>query len=285
VKKITFCGDDGDPVYAREFIEIVEFVKVLSPSVQIVIVTNGSYKTPNWWSRLSNLLTASDNIHFSLDGWDQDSNEIYRVNCDWDSIMQGIGSIDREDDSVFLTWAAIAFRFNEYKIDRMRQMARDLKFDYFQLTHSTKFGSNYSAYPKDDPLEPSNRFVARGRFSRKIENISNRQWNDRCIDTFTDRYKNLKSIGDILPLCSVGNKGLYINSQGTFYPCCWTGLRYQHNDNIFDYVDQKNKTIAQILDDPNWSKLFDSMKDDSCPNECREKCNTKLWTLEHATSW
>ena len=285
VKKITFCGDDGDPVYAREFIEIVEFIKVLFPSVQIVIVTNGSYKTPDWWRRLSNLLTHGDHIHFSIDGWDQNSNEIYRVNCDWDSIIQGISSIGREEYSVFLTWAAIAFRFNEDKIDHMRQTAQDLKFDYFQLTHSTKFGSNYSAYPLNDPLEPSNKFVARGRFSRKIENISNRQWKDRCIDTFTDRYKNLKSLGDIQPLCSVGNKGLYINSQGTFYPCCWTGLRYPHNNNIFDYVDQTNKTMAEILNDPNWSKLFDSMKDNSCPNECREKCSAKSWTLEHATSW
>jgi MoaA/NifB/PqqE/SkfB family radical SAM enzyme len=249
------------------------------------MVTNGSYKTPDWWRRLSNLLTHSDHIHFSIDGWDQNSNEIYRVNCDWDSIIQGISSIGREECSVFLTWAAIAFRFNEDKIGHMRQIAQDLKFDYFQLTHSTKFGSNYSAYPLNDPLEPSNKFVARGRFSRKIENISHRQWNDRCVDTFGDRYKNLKPIGDIQPLCSVGNKGLYINSQGTFYPCCWTGLRYAHNNNIFDYVDQTDKTMAEILNDPNWSKLFDSMKDNSCPNECREKCSAKLWTLEHATSW
>lgn len=284
-KKLTFCGDDGDPIYARNFLTIIKSIKNINPAVQIVIVTNGSYKTPDWWEELSLSLSSADHIHFSLDGWDQNSNEIYRVNSDWHSTMQGISSIDRKESSVFLTWAAIAFRFNEGKIDHMRQLAQDLKFDYFQLTHSTKFGSNYSAYPKDDPLEPSNKFVARGRFSRNIENISQRQWHDSCVDTFSVRYKNHKPIGDIRPLCAVGNKGLYINSQGTFYPCCWTGLRYQHNDNIFNYVQQKNKTMAEILDDPNWSKLFDSMKDNSCPNECREKCNTDSWNLEHATSW
>ena len=285
VKKITFCGDDGDPIYARNFLEIIKRIKSINPFIQIVIVTNGSYKTSDWWTELSSLLSSADHIHFSLDGWDQNSNEIYRVNSDWKSIIAGVQALEKNSVRVFTTWAAIAFRFNEDKIHHMRQIAQDLKFDYFQLTHSTKFGSNYSAYPLNDPLEPSNKFVARGRFSRKIENISNRQWNDSCIDTFIDRYKNLKTIGNILPLCSVGNKGLYINSQGTFYPCCWTGLRYSHNDNIFDYVDQTDKTMAEILNDPNWLKLFDSMKNDSCPNECREKCSAKLWTLEHATSW
>jgi hypothetical protein len=105
------------------------------------------------------------------------------------------------------------------------------------------------------------------------------------VGEFVKKYREPITIGSINPLCSVGNKGLYINSQGTFYPCCWTGVRYAHNNNIFSYVDQTNKTMVEILNDPNWSKLFDSMKDDSCPNECREKCSAKLWTLEHATSW
>ena len=28
----------------------------------------------------------------------------------------------------------------------------------------------------------------------------------------------------------------YLNAQGNFYPCCWTGLRYDHNKNIFNYT-------------------------------------------------
>ena len=285
VKKITFCGDDGDPIYARNFLEIIKRIKSINPFIQIVIVTNGSYKTSDWWTELSSLLSSADHIHFSLDGWDQNSNEIYRVNSDWNSIIAGVQALEKNPVRVFTTWAAIAFRFNQDHMDHMQQMARDLKFDYFQITHSTKFGSNYSAYPQDDALEPRAEFVAQGRFTRNIENLSNRHWQDLCVGEFVKRYREPITIGSINPLCSVGNKGLYINSQGQFYPCCWTGLRYPHNTNIFDYVDQTDKTIAQTLNDPNWSKLFDSMKDNSCPNECREKCSAKLWTLEHATSW
>ena len=72
-KKITFCGDDGDPIYARELIEIIAWMKQQNKNIQIVIVTNGSYKTEQWWQQLNDVLDPTDHIHFSIDGWDQHS--------------------------------------------------------------------------------------------------------------------------------------------------------------------------------------------------------------------
>ena len=44
VEKLTFCGDDGDPIYAHDFLEVIQYFKSIKPSIAIVIVTNGSYK-------------------------------------------------------------------------------------------------------------------------------------------------------------------------------------------------------------------------------------------------
>jgi len=30
IRKISFCGDDGDPIYAKEFLEIVEWIKQIN---------------------------------------------------------------------------------------------------------------------------------------------------------------------------------------------------------------------------------------------------------------
>ena len=125
VKKITFCGDDGDPIYAKDFLHVVEWLKKQNPTLQIVIVTNGSYKTNVWWQKLNQLLDHNDHIHFSIDGWDQESNNLYRVNCNWESIVEGIKQIDRP----YTTWAAIAFKFNEEKIEHIKQIAKQLHFD------------------------------------------------------------------------------------------------------------------------------------------------------------
>lgn len=283
-QKITFCGDDGDPIYARDFLDICAWIKLKNWNCQIVIITNGSGKKKEFWSLLSKILTENDHIHFSIDGHHA-SNTEYRVNADWDSIMEGIATLNEENCKVFKTWAAIAFKFNINSLDFMRWMAMDKKFDYFQLTRSSKFGSNYEAYPKDDPLEPDNDYVSRGRFTRTIKNLSGRQWQDRCKDTFVDRFKTQKAIGNIQPLCGVGNKGLYINSQGKFYPCCWMGLRYEHNKNVFNYINQENKNLTEVLNDPNWIKLTESFENNTCPQECKEKCNKNKWDYDHATQW
>jgi MoaA/NifB/PqqE/SkfB family radical SAM enzyme len=90
IKRITFCGNDGDPIYCKEFIEICAWVKSINPLIGLLIVTNGSYKTSNWWKKLANVLNEHDEINWSIDGWDQLSNEKYRVRCDFKSIVNGI---------------------------------------------------------------------------------------------------------------------------------------------------------------------------------------------------
>ena len=47
VEKITFCGDDGDPIYAHDLIAVIQYIKSIKP-VEIVIITNGSHKKPEW---------------------------------------------------------------------------------------------------------------------------------------------------------------------------------------------------------------------------------------------
>lgn len=281
VRKLTFCGDDGDPIYAKDLLRILNWFRQHNKAVQFVIVTNGSYKTQSWWEELAGILDEKDHIHFSLDGWDQESNQMYRVNCDWDSIMMGIQALTRT--KAFKTWAAIAFKFNEAKIDHMRSMARQLDFDSFQLTLSTKFNKNYpNGYPKDDPLQPSDRYIATGRFTRTVTPLTGKRWQDNCLELFTARFHKTE-VGQkaIVPLCMVGNKGLYINANGTFKPCCWTGLRYEHNSDVFDYINF-DQALEQVLDDPQWATFFGDM---SVVKECGEKCSASKWSLSHATNW
>ena len=282
VRKLTFCGDDGDPIYAKDFLKILSWFRENNNNVQFVVVTNGSYKTKKWWEQLDSILNEKDHIHFSLDGWDQESNNIYRVNCNWFSIMTGIDAMRRS--KAHKTWAAIAFKFNERKIFDMQEMAKKLAFDSFQLTLSSKFGKNYDTYPKDDPLQPSDKFIASGRFTRTTVGLSGKKWHDNCVDIFTKRFYNKDSTPSIIPLCMIGNKGLYLNAKGKFYPCCWTALRYGHNKDIFEYI-KPSQTLGEVLDDPMWKKLFGDMHNGTAPRECSEKCSAKKWSLDHATQW
>jgi len=282
VEKITFCGDDGDPIYAHDFIKVIEYFKSVKP-VSIVIVTNGSYKNEGWWTDLAVNLDEHDQIHFSLDGWDQDSNNKYRVNCNWDSIMTGVRTVIRLS-KCWTSWDAIGFKFNEDKIDYMKEKAKRLGFDVFQLTKSTKFAKIYSSYGVNDDLQPIDSLISSShRFEREVFNLSGRTVKEPWLETNVKLYDTVKDLGNIKPMCYIGNKGLYINSRGEFYPCCWVANRYGHNNKWFELGSVHNLHSANLLDILSKNIWGGEFVTDSL--ECGTKCSSSRVTRNYATQW
>lgn len=290
IRKITFCGNDGDPVYCKDFIEICQWIKQVNPTIQLVIVTNGSYKTVDWWKQLANVLDAHDEVNWSLDGWDQVSNEKYRINSDWTSIEQGIKTFFAHNQTSYRVWAAIAFRFNQDRIRQQQQIAADLSFDCYQLTKSTKFGSKYpAAYGSEDMLEPTDTSLvaAEHRFERQLYKLSNRERPGKELKVlFLQRTKQLQKAAQYSSICLIGNKGVFLNSRGEFFPCCWTANRYPHNEKWLQQAQEKfnlnTRTFAEIINDPFWSGDF--LKFNSL--ECNTKCTAaRLSDVEHTTEW
>lgn len=283
VEKITFCGDDGDPIYAHDLIPVIEYIKHIKP-VEIVIVTNGSHKKLAWWVQLGKLLDSNDSVHFSIDGYDNASNNLYRVNSDYDSIIAGLQAL-RATSRCQIIWAAIAFKFNEHKLDFMQKFAKQLGVDRFQLTKSTKFGSVYPSYGIDDPLQPSVKYVSSThRFEREVTALS--EAGERKLIPFTNNklFNQIKSRNGITPLCEIGNKGLYIDARGRLFPCCWVANRYNHNSDwqhLANNFNLNTRSLVDVLADPFWKSEFQTFK----WQECQTKCKSTNVTEEYATSW
>lgn len=285
IKKITFCGNDGDPIYCRDFLPIVDWIKTVNPDISLVLITNGSYKSSDWWTQLAGLLTQHDEVQWSIDGWDQDSNQQYRVNSDWQSIVNGIVAFDQSNTVTYKTWATIGFKFNENNINDIKSLAQDLNFDQFQLTKSTKFGSKYPvAYGVSDTLEPSNKsLVSSGfRFERETFAITTRaNPNTELKKIFLARAEDLKST-QYSGICFVGNKGVFLNSQGEFYPCCWTATRYDHNKKWQGKFNLNQTSFDQVLADPFWTTEFLEFDNLECKTKCTKE---KLNDLQHVVEW
>jgi MoaA/NifB/PqqE/SkfB family radical SAM enzyme len=290
IRKITLCGNDGDPIYCRELIEICQWFKTVNPELHLVIVTNGSYRPVSWWQQLGQVLDEHDEIHWSIDGWDQASNEQYRVRSDWDSIMSGISAFAQTNQSTYRVWAAIAFRFNQDRLDHMRDLAGDVGMDLFQITKSTKFGSHYpETYGHQDPLCPdrSDLISSGQRFERVLTGLTHRPRPSQILkDVFWARAQDLDRQKKHAGICLIGNKGVFLNSRGEFYPCCWTANRYPHNEQWHTLAKERfnlwHRTFESILQDDFWTSPF--LQFDS--QECRTKCTPeKLKDLEHTTEW
>ena len=281
VEKITFCGDDGDPIYAHDLIEVITYFKKIK-DVEIVIVTNGSYKSIEWWQQLGHALSKKDSVHFSIDGWDNPSNNLYRKNSDYDSIIQGISAL-RKHSQCQIVWATILFKFNQEHIDKIRTQAVVLGVNRFQITKSTKFGSVYPSYGSNDILEPAKINVSKSyRFERIYEDFT--EFQDKVYPINISLYTEYKNSKDIVPLCNIGNKGLYIDANGRLFPCCWVANRYSHNNEWQSIADRFNLNLIDLktaLADKFWITDMLSYR----WTECKTKCSSAVVTEEYATSW
>ena len=283
VEKITFCGDDGDPIYAHDLIPVVQYIKSIKP-VEIVVVTNGSHKKTAWWTELGTVLDSNDSVHFSIDGYDNDSNNIYRINSDYDSIILGLKTLRATSDCKII-WAAIAFKFNEEHLDTMKAFAHTVGVDRFQLTKSTKFGSVYPSYGVSDPLQPSVKYISgTHRFEREVTALSSAGTTESISTTNIKLFNQIKSRNNITPLCEIGNKGLYIDARGRLFPCCWVANRYSHNSDwqqLANNFDLHKKTLTTVLADTFWSTEFQTFK----WQECQTKCKSSVVDSNYATAW
>jgi MoaA/NifB/PqqE/SkfB family radical SAM enzyme len=248
IKYLSFCGDIGDPIYTRDFLEIVEYIKQVSTTTQINIVTNGSYKDTNWWQRLGSSLNQRDRVTFSVDGWDHDSNRIYRVNSDWDSIIAGVKSLRRNSD-VNIRWSTIVFRFNMHRLEEIRQIAQDLGVDQFETVKSMKFGSNDPRYLNAngiDPLEPGN-YKEEKNYSKSVIKLAR---------GYT--LPPAKRDSGHWAKCLNGTQMPFISVDGRFFPCAWFGSGYMENDFLEKYrndINVRTRGFSAVLLDPCWEEL------------------------------
>ena len=132
-------------------------------------------------------------------------------------------------------------------------------------------------------MEPSKKWVSSShRFEReqiilrnhtKIESLSN-----------VIAFQNSKEINGVRPLCSIGNKGLYIDARGRLFPCCWVANRYNHNSEwqeLSNHFNLKIRTLSDALTDKFWTGEFQSFK----WQECQTKCAAGKVDEQYASEW
>ena len=263
IQEITFCGDIGDPIYARDFLPIVEYIKKARFNVSLVIVTNGSYKSEAWWQELGMYLKTNDKVTFSVDGWDQASNEQYRVNSDFESIVNGARALRRVTKAQ-MNWSAIYFKFNESKMPWIQDLARELGFDTFEAVLSSKFDNQYLV-DGVDPLKPVGGWVATGKYEVMQEKL-----NSNVPIVFYDKRQR-----HAWARCANWEVPMFINVDGYVFPCPWFNSGYLENDFFEKHKEQlsiKNRTLKEIIEDPLWTEMYTRFEIGPL-DICNLKCN------------
>lgn len=264
IRRILFCGHVGDPIYSHSLIPIVRYIKDNS-DIEITIITNGSYRKEEFWEELGLLLDENDSVTFSVDGWDQDSNHLYRVNSNFESIINGIHTL-RQSSRCKITWSLIYFQFNQDRIPQIRNIAKDAGCDFFVCVRSSKFDNQY-AVNGIDQLKPRPDLIASSLlYERDVENFTDREISKSL---YTPRQSHAWA------QCANHVKEPFLDIRGLVLPCAWSAGGYQQNKflNLYrDRLDIHNRTFIEILEDQDlWNQLKQSWDQDPMPI-CKLKC-------------
>jgi sulfatase maturation enzyme AslB (radical SAM superfamily) len=119
IDNFIMCGDYGDSIYYPDLFKLIQRFR---DQVSFRIETNGSRQTEKFWHTLAELLTEKDTVSFSIDGL-EDTNHLYRINSDWESIMMGLDIMARSPAQVH--WKTIIFKFNYDKLSEIKKFASD----------------------------------------------------------------------------------------------------------------------------------------------------------------
>ena len=296
---VLICGGQGDPIYCKELLDIISYIKKSNNKISIKLITNGSYKTVKWWETLSSILDNNDSVVFSVDGWNDESNNKYRVNSNFESIINGVKTLSKNKD-INIIWSTIVFSFNEHQLEKIQNIAEDCGATYFQLVQSSLFGSNIKSYIDEtlgyDPLEPT----YKGKFFHSdrgliipLKPTAKKMSSERFRKNLQELYNNIKNDfdnSDLLPSCLLNERGLYVDAEGILYPCSWISHPFGERTNekktikwkesLFvkhkDAFNLHNHNLNTILNSDEWNKLHSSFYNkDKHFIECSQKCSKK----------
>ena len=250
LKRLYMCGNYGDPISARDTLEIFEYIRSHNAKMQLSFHTNASAKTPEWWSKLPLAMGKSHYVVFSVDGL-EDTNHLYRQGTVWKKIMENARAFIAAGGRA--RWDYIVFGHNEHQVEEARALAESMGFEKFNIKKSNRFFSNTKGVVKANHQAGNRRGAETTLLSmpknpeyqntalKQLESLS-KDKGEVKIDFMTTvaelegkisqqkfnidpaKKKDMEKYWDTVEIkCKVSEeKSIYITAEGYLQPCCWT---------------------------------------------------------------
>ena len=220
LRRVQVCGNYGDAVMARDFLETARYLKSLYPGISISLATNGSLRPKQWWRTLADHV---DHCVFGIDGL-ADTHALYRRGTDFDTILANAQAYIAAGGRA--EWAYLIFRHNQHQVDDAYQLARKLGFDTFSAKATSRFYDN-GRKAASSPVRNAAGEVEYALEATDDARLANTEL-DRLDDMLLgDREKFADYITNTKIDCKAITRGkLYISGEGHVFPCCWLGNIY-----------------------------------------------------------
>lgn len=250
LKRLYMCGNYGDPISAKDTLEIFEYIRSNNDKMQLSFHTNASAKTPEWWSRLPAAMGKNHYVVFSVDGL-EDTNHLYRQGTVWSKIMANAKAFIAAGGRA--RWDFIVFGHNEHQVEEARALAESMGFEKFNIKKSNRFFSNARGAVKNKHQAGNRKGAATTLLTmptnpmyqnaalKQLETLSKDSVKNTIdfvttiaglegkigsqkFNTDPALKKDMEKYWDSAEIkCKVAEeKSIYITAEGYLQPCCWT---------------------------------------------------------------
>ena len=242
------CGNLGDPIVARDTLEIFKYFRENNPKIWLSMNTNAGAKSPEWWTELAQVFGRMGTVIFSVDGL-SDTNHIYRQGVVWNNVYRNMKAFIAAGGRA--RWDFLIFEHNQHQVDEAEELAQTMGFEKFMKKKTGRF------ITQDSKNKESHQAVDRkGNQTTEIKKPDEKYINTALSkqDHITNKYGSMDAYYDATTIiCKVKKENsLFITAEGLALPCCWTAGRmykWWHKDpkveQIWNFIPDKKLLDAR----------------------------------------
>ena len=282
------CGNLGDPIVAKDTLEIFKYFREHNPKMWLSMNTNAGAKNVEWWRELAHVFGRMGAVIFSVDGL-RDTNHLYRQGVNWDNVERNMRAFINAGGRA--RWDFLIFEHNQHQVDEAEALATKWGCEKFMKKKTGRFITG-----KGEKKQSHQAVDKKGNNSAEIKKPK-KEYTNKALskqDVILNKYGSMDTYYDAAPIiCKVKkDNSLFITAEGLALPCCWTAGRmykWWHKDpkveQIWDFIPdisalQARNGLEAVFDTGIFDSIQASWNKPSCSDGklkvCAMKCGAEF---------
>lgn len=238
------CGNLGDPISARDTLEVMQWFRDCNPNMWLSMNTNAGARDVEWWTKLAKVIGRNGCVIFSVDGLEE-TNHLYRQNVKWEFVERNMKAFIAAGGRA--RWDYLIFEHSECDVERAEQLAKEWGVEKFMKKKTGRFVTS-SSVPKETHQATNRKGVDTTTLAKpkKAEHqnlaLLKQKEIEKTYGSMMDYYNQATIKCKVV---SKDRKSMFVTAEGLIMPCCWTAGRmykFWHEDpkveQIWDFIDR-----------------------------------------------
>ena len=256
---LNMCGNLGDPIIAKDTLEIFQYLRNTNPNIILSMHTNGSARTLAWWRELAGLQVR---VTFGIDGL-SDTHALYRIGTDFNQILKNAQEFITAGGEA--EWHMLLFKHNEHQVDQCRSISETYGFKRFSAKNTSRFRDG-KFNVLDDEGRTTHILYPTTQSESMIIKVKQAQ----------------EETTPVIHCKAKANSQIYVSATGIVSPCCWLDMewmppmstsRIDYMDKIYEMPSLHNSSLLEIFESGYFNKISGCWNSTGL-RECSKQCGS-----------